>query len=470
MATMVDQSVPPRRRVRASYRRLLRRVRAAARRLGRAVRDATPKGLYARSLLIIIAPVVLLQAVVAFVFMERVWQQVTAHLTAQLVGDIAAIVDMLDTYPQDAGFAEITRIANERLGLNIAVLPPEPLPTAGPKPFFTPLDRVISRELSEQIGKPFWIDTVGRSNLIEIRIKLDDHVLRVLARRSQTYAPNSALFIAGMVATSVVLLAVAIVFLRNQIRPILTLTAAVDNFGKGRPVPDFAPRGAREVRQAAAAFHAMRERVERQIDQRTAMLAGVSHDLRTVLTRFRLQLALIEETADVAALKSDVDDMNRMLEGYLAFARGDFGEDVAPTDVAALIDELGEAGRVSGHDVRGSFAGDPIVRVRPQSFKRCLDNLIGNAARHGTHVVVAGRHTDGHLTITVDDDGPGIPFEEQEAVFKPFYRLDDARDRDQSGTGLGLPIARDIARSHGGDIALSDSPLGGLRVTVTVPA
>ncbi len=470
MATMADESNPPRRGFRATWRRLILRTRAARRRLTRPVRRAVPKGLYARSLIIIITPVVLLQAVVAFIFMERVWQQVTAHLTARLVGDIAAIVDMLETYPQDAAFAEITRIADDRLGLNVTVLPPEPLPAAAPKPFFTPLDQVISREISEQIGKPFWIDTVGRSNLIEIRIKLDDHVLRVLARRSQTYAPNTALFIAGMVVTSVVLLAIAIVFLRNQIRPILTLTAAVDNFGKGRPVPDFAPRGAREVRQAAAAFHDMRERVERQIDQRTAMLAGVSHDLRTVLTRFRLQLALIEESADVAALKNDVDDMNRMLEGYLAFAGGNLGEDPVPTDVAALIDDLGEAGRVSGRDVRCSFSGDPIVRVRPQGFKRCIDNLIGNAARHGTHVVVAGRHADGQLTVTVDDNGPGIPFEEQEAVFKPFYRLDDARDRDQSGTGLGLPIARDIARSHGGDIALSDSPFGGLRVTVTVPA
>jgi two-component system osmolarity sensor histidine kinase EnvZ len=258
--------------------------------------------------------------------------------------------------------------------------------------------------------------------------------------------------------------------LRNQIRPILRLTAAVDDFGKGRAVADFQPRGAREVRQATVAFHQMRRRVERQIDQRTAMLAGVSHDLRTILTRLRLQLAFIEDSADVDALKNDIDDMNRMLEGYLAFARGESDEETVPTDIALLLDELAQAARISGHATEVSFSGDPNVSVRPRSFKRCLANLVGNAGRHGRHVAVTGIHADGLLTITVDDDGPGVPFEEQEAVFKPFYRLDDARNLDETGTGLGLPIARDIARNHGGDIALSDSPMGGLRVTVTVPA
>jgi two-component system osmolarity sensor histidine kinase EnvZ len=445
-------------------------IRAVWRRFARGVGEAMPKGLFARAIIIIIAPVVLLQSLVAFVFMERNWQDVTARLSAATVGDIAAIVDVIENYPQNDSFAGIVDIAANRFGLNAAVLPPEPLPPAGPKPFFSPLDRVLSQEITRQIGKPFWIDTVGRSNLVEIRIQLPNNVLRVFAPRSQTYASNALLFISAMVASSVILLAIAIVFLRNQIRPILRLTAAVDNFGKGRAVANFPPRGAREVRQATLAFHEMRERVERQIEQRTAMLAGVSHDLRTVLTRLRLQLALIEETADVAALKSDVDDMDRMLEGYLAFARGESDEDAVPTDIANLLRDIGQESRLTGHDTETSFSGDPTVRVRPQSFKRCVVNLVNNAGRHGDHVVVIGNHAGGHLTVIVDDDGPGVPFEEQEAVFKPFYRLDNARNLDESGTGLGLPIARDIARSHGGDIALSDSPFGGLRVTVTIPA
>jgi two-component system osmolarity sensor histidine kinase EnvZ len=208
------------------------------------------------------------------------------------------------------------------------------------------------------------------------------------------------------------------------------------------------------------------------IEQRTAMLAGVSHDLRTVLTRMRLQLAILDETADVDDLSGDVDDMNKMLEGYLAFARGDGGENAAITDVSELLEEIAEERLMVGSSgaVTAAFAGDPLVRLRPQGFKRCVENLVANAARHAATVELCGRHTDGHLTVTVDDDGPGIPLSEREAVFKPFYRLDNARNLDESGTGLGLPIARDIARSHGGDITLSDSPLGGLRATVSVPA
>jgi two-component system osmolarity sensor histidine kinase EnvZ len=273
-----------------------------------------------------------------------------------------------------------------------------------------------------------------------------------------------------MLATSVVLLTIAILFLRNQIRPILRLAAAAESFGKGRPVEELKPRGAREVRQATIAFHDMQARIERQIEQRTAMLAGVSHDLRTVLTRFRLQLALIENSPDAEALRRDVDDMNRMLEGYLAFARGDSDELTVPTDIDVLLREIGKEFRVPGHDVAIAFAGDPMVAIRPRGFKRCLANLVGNACRHADNVALAGNHADGVLTITVDDDGPGVPVEEYEAIFRPFYRLDNARNVDDSGTGLGMPIARDIARSHGGDIDLAKSPLGGLRVTVTIPA
>ncbi|MCP4382073.1 MAG: HAMP domain-containing protein [Hyphomicrobiales bacterium] len=459
MTTAVETGAPPRRGVRAAYRRF-------ARRLG----SAMPKGLYARSLIIIITPVVVIQTVVAFVFMEQHWQTVTERLTAAVVADIAAIIDVLETYPQDADFDEITRIARKRLNLRIAVRPPGPLPVAGPKPFFSQLDRNFSKEITKQIGRPFWIDTVGRSNLVEIRIQLNDNVLRVFARRSQTYASNSFTFLSLMVGISVILLTIAIIFLRNQIRPILRLAAAVDDFGKGRTVPDFAPRGAREVRRATSAFHEMRERVDRQIEQRTAMLAGVSHDLRTILTRFRLQLALIEDRAEVGALVKDVDDMNRMLEGYLAFARGDAGEEAIPTDVDMLLREIGNETRVSGHEAKIAFSGDPIVKVRPQGFKRCLTNLVRNAARHGDRVTVTATHEDGQLVVYVDDDGPGVPPDERDTVFKPFYRGDIARNIDESGTGLGLAIARDLARSHGGDITLDLSPLGGLRATVVIPA
>jgi two-component system osmolarity sensor histidine kinase EnvZ len=458
MAATVETEVPADNRFRATWRRF-----------ARAIGERMPKGLYARSLIIIITPVVILQALVAFVFMERHWQQVSARLSAAVVADIGAIIDTMQLQPT-GDYDPIVKIAADRLGLTVAVLPPDPLPPPRPKPFFSQLDQQLSREIAKQIGKPFWIDTVGRSQLVEIRIQLDGKVLRVFAPRSQTYVSNSLIFITWMVGSSLVLLAIAILFLRNQIRPILTLASAAENFGKGRAAPVLTPRGAREVRQATEAFQNMRGRIERQVEQRTTMLAGVSHDLRTILTRFRLQLALIEEAADVEAMKADIDDMNRMLEGYLSFARGDSGEETHATDIAAMLDQIAAEARISGDHVTVDFAGDPTVKIRPQGFKRCIGNLVKNACRHGEAVQIAGTHADGLLTITVDDDGPGVPVEEHEAIFKPFYRLDEARNLDTSGTGLGLSIARDIAHSHGGEVTLSKSPLGGLRATVAIPA
>src|SRR5690242_2033570 len=213
----------------------------------------------------------------------------------------------------------------------------------------------------------------------------------------------------------------------------------------------------------------MKTRVERAIEQRTAMLAGVSHDLRTVLTRFKLELALVKETPEIDAMKKDVDEMARMLEAYLAFARGDSGETAAPTDMAAFLDELGLDVERHGHKATIVFHGPPVVTVRPAAFKRCLSNLVSNAARFATTISLTGHRDHRYLTVTVDDDGPGIPPDSREEVFKPFLRLDDARNQDEGGTGLGLAIARDIARSHGGDITLADSSLGGLRAIVRIP-
>jgi two-component system osmolarity sensor histidine kinase EnvZ len=440
------------------------------RRISRWLNGVMPKGLYARALLIIIMPMVILQSVLAFVFVERQWNAVTQRLSAGVVHDIAALIDVYKGYPQDADRAEIRRIAQQRLGLVVDFLPLGDLPPPGPKPFFSLLDSALSDELRKQIGKPFWIDTVGKSALVEIRIQLDDTVMRVFARRSAAYASNAQIFLIWMVGTSIVLLIVAVIFLRNQIKPILRLADAAESFGKGREVPNFRPRGAREVRRAAAAFIEMKTRVERSLEQRTAMLAGVSHDLRTVLTRFNLELALIKKkTPEVEAMKKDVDEMARMLEAYLAFARGDLGELAAPTDMAELLEELKLDVERHGHKASVLFHGPPIVTVRPAAFKRCLGNLVSNAARFAKTIAITGHRDHRWLTVTVDDDGPGIPLEMREDVFKPFLRLDDARNQDEGGTGLGLAIARDIARSHGGDITLGDSPLGGLRATVRVP-
>jgi two-component system, OmpR family, osmolarity sensor histidine kinase EnvZ len=451
-------------------------LRSAAHRLGENwdrfgiwLNSKMPKGLFPRALLIIVTPMVLLQSVVAFVFMERHWNTVTRRLSAAVTQDIAALIDVYKSYPQDPQRATVERIARQRLNLVVDFLPPTDMPAPGPKPFFSLLDQTLSVELGRKVMRPFWIDTVGRSNLVEIRIQLDDAVMRVFAQRSSAYASNSHIFLVWMVGTSLVLLSVAILFLRNQIRPIMALADAAEGFGKGRDMPGFRPRGAREVRRAAAAFIEMKRRIERTVDQRTAMLAGVSHDLRTLLTRFKLELALLGDGAEIDAMKKDVDEMARMLEAYLAFARGDASEPSLPVDLSQVLEELKSDAERNGQPVSVNFYGAPLVTIRPAAFRRCLTNLVTNATRFATEITVTGHRDHRWLTITVDDNGPGIPANMREEVFKPFLRLDDARNQDEGGSGLGLAIARDIARSHGGDIMLGDSPLGGLRATVRIP-
>ncbi len=446
----------------------VKRTGEAWRSSARWIAEQMPKGLYVRSLLIVILPMVLLQGVIAYFFMERHWQQVTMRMSASVVGEIATIIELFESNPTQANFDVIDRAATRRLGLDIDLLPRQPLPPATNKPFFSILDTYLSRELSRQIARPFWIDTVGKSNFVEMRIQVENGILRVITHRNQAYASNSHIFIVWMVSASLVLLAVAIAFLRNQIRPILRLVSAAEDFGKGRDV-DFHPAGAREVRRAGHAFLEMRDRIERAIDQRTAMLSGVSHDLRTILTRFKLSLAMLPEGPELEELQGDVTEMQRMLEAYLEFARGSGGEATAETDMSDMLDQLRSDAERHGHPTHVSLSGDPLVRVRPNGFKRLMTNLVANAQRYGKTISIEANNADHFLVIHVDDDGPGIPPEKRQDAFRPFVRLDEARNQNESGTGLGLAIARDIARTHGGDIELTTSPLGGLRASVKVP-
>lgn len=427
-----------------------------------------PKGLYTRALLIILAPIAILQSVLVSVFMDRHYDLVSQRMSEAVVREVASMVFVLENFPRDLAETKLESLGSV-LNLSASLMPLEPLPPPTPKPYFDVIDRGLSRAISEQIGKPFWIDTVGRSSYVEIRIQLKDAILRVFARRSQTFASNSHIFLVWMFSTSLVLVMIAMVFLRNQIRPIIRLANAAEGFGKGRPVEEFRPSGAREVRRAALAFIEMRRRIERQIEQRTTMLAGVSHDLRTILTRLRLQVALFKQTPEAEAMRKDVDEMSHMLEDYLAFARGDGDEAVQLTDMALMLEELEEEAEISGTNLRASFTGAPEVALRRLAIKRCLANLASNAAKFGKQVEVTGTFANGWLTITIDDDGPGIPAEAREDAFRAFHRLDTARNQDLSGSGLGLSIARDIARSHGGDIYLEDSPLGGLRARLRIP-
>jgi len=295
-------------------------------------------------------------------------------------------------------------------------------------------------------------------------------VLRVFAKRNSAYASNSHIFLVWMVGTSLVLLIIAIMFLRNQIRPILQLADAAERFGKGRKMQtDFRIRGAREVRQAGMAFLQMRERIERQMQQRTAMLTGVSHDLRTVLTRFKLQLALVGDSPEIDKLQADVDEMQRMLQGYLDYARGEGGEGVEEVDIQNILKRHQSEAAAKGKQYEIRCPEGFTMRVRRNAMIRLVANLTANAFRHADTLIVTVKPGNGWVTLTFDDDGPGIPEDQREEVFKPFMRLDEARNQDAGGTGLGLSIARDITRIHGGDIHLHESPMGGLRAVIRMP-
>ena len=436
---------------------------------GRLIRHWLPTGLYTRSLLIIILPMILLQAVVAAVFMERHWQMVTERLSAAVTRDIAAVIELLETDPEEDDYQRVIRIARDRLDLSIYIEPKTELPPAQPQPLFSILDSILADQITQQIGRPFWIDTFGNGALVEIRIQLDDKTLRVFTRRSQTYASNTHIFLVWMVGASLVLLGISILFLRGQIRPILALAKAAESFGRGQKATPYSPRGADEVRRAGLAFILMRERIERQMEQRTAMLNGVSHDLRTILTRFKLQLALASDNPDLEGLDKDVDDMQSMLEAYLAFARDDAEEDVGHLALPPLLDKLCGDFEMHGKTMTYQLNGIEELKVRPNAFSRVIGNLAANAQRYANTLNIELKRSPKSTMIIFDDDGPGIPSQSREDVFKPFYRLDEARNLNASGTGLGLSIVRDIARSHGGDVSLDTSPMGGLRVVVRIP-
>jgi two-component system osmolarity sensor histidine kinase EnvZ len=451
--------------------RMLAQIRMLWRRAARGLADMLPKGLYKRSLLIVIVPMVLLQSAVTFAFMQHHWDLVTRRLSEAVARDVGALTDLYQRLPPGQDDASLANLASERFRMDASLLAPGPLPPVMPRSFYgalDPLTRTLPKEIKKQIIEPFWIDTVGRSGLVEIRVDLGGRVLRLVTRRALAYEANAHIFILWMLGAMILLLTLAIIFLRNQIRPILRLAKAAEDFGKGRDL-DFSPHGAREVRQAGHAFIEMKRRVERASEQRTAMLNGVSHDLRTMLTRFKLSLALLDNSADSEFLQNDVDEMGQMLEGYLAFARGDAGESTAQINVGSILEDLRTASERHGANLGVETRGDLDIRIRPMAMKRCVGNLVANAQRHAERVRVSATREAQFVSIVVDDDGAGIDPAYREDVFRPFYRLDEARNQDEGGSGLGLAIARDIARSHGGDITLSESPLGGLRAAVRIP-
>ncbi len=432
------------------------------------IKRLLPRSLLGRSLLIIVTPLVLLQVVSGIIFFESHWDKVSLRMARNLAGDIATLVALIREYPGGRDRERILHLAGDPMQVVARLKQGENLPNTAPVANDM-MEEMLIRAMVEYVGKPFQIDARTMDRDVIISVQLAEGILEVVAPRKRLFSSTTYVFVLWMVGTSLILFGVATIFMRNQVKPIRRLALAADDFGKGRDVPSFKPEGAAEVRQAASAFIAMRERIQRQINQRTEMLAGVSHDLRTPLTRMKLQLEMLRESDGVSELKGDVVEMEHMLEGYLAFARGEGGEAPGPVRLDTLLDDVVAQARRKGGVIDVHAEGEITVELMAAAFKRCVTNVVDNAIRYADHVSVrAGKRGDA-IEVTIDDDGPGIPADKRDDVFKPFYRLETSRNPVTGGVGLGLTIARDVMRNHGGDIELGESPSGGLRVRLVLP-
>ncbi len=430
-----------------------------------------PKSLYARVLLIVILPIFLMQSVVTYVFFDRHWELVSANLSANVAGQIALITKQFRETADPAERRAIEDASTNELQINVRFEPGRHIPEDDKLSIFAFHNSTLRRQLDDRLDEDFWFNTSSWPAYVEIRVQLEDGYLVFLPRRDRVFATTGPIFVLWLVGATLLLGWIAVVFMRNQVRSILRLAKAAEAFGRGRDAPGFRPTGATEVRRAGLAFIAMRERIKRHIQQRTAMLAGVSHDLKTPLTRMKLALAMQPDTPDTEALRSDVLEMERMVESYLNFARDIASdEEPAPVDLAALAREIGEETARAGADIDVETSGDLIILAQRAAVKRAINNLVENALKYAGRAWLSTRRTGGQAEVIVDDDGPGIPAERTEEAFKPFTRLDEARDPNRSGVGLGLSMVRDVARSHGGDAVLEASPRGGLRAILRLPA
>lgn len=429
-----------------------------------AFKSLVPRGLYGRAALILVVPVVTIQLVVSITFIQRHFEGVTRQMTRGMVQEVLLVLDRMATDP--AGAVELAQALDLRLDTSA----PTP-PLADVRSAWDLSGREVIATLRDLVPGIFVVELADDPREVRVWVTLaDGTAVRVAIDRRRLSASNPHQLLVLMIFTSVLMTLVAFVFLRNQLRPIKLLSEAADAFGKGRSIP-YRPRGALEVRAAGRAFLDMRARIERQIEQRTLMLSGVSHDLRTPLTRLRLGLSMLPEDAEQQALLSDVADMQRLVDEFLAFARGDAMEDAGPVDAVALVRRVVDNAHRAGQPVTlGRIEDTGDLRLRPAAVTRALENLIGNAIRYGTRAEVSVLAAERSVRILIDDDGPGIPPDRRDEATAPFARLDEARNPNRGGgVGLGLSIAADIARSHGGALRLDDSPtLGGLRAELVL--
>ena len=430
------------------------------------VKKILPKGLFYRSLIIVATPLILLQIIITVVFFDSLWIKANKGMTRSLVSEIKTLYDVY-TNPDMGQKQTIIDLYNKNFDFIISFKNNTSLPSITKERWYSPMDRSLRRELKPVFGTGYWFDTVSFKNGVELRIKYKNGFLQIFFPKNKIAPSSARIFALWITLPGLLLILIAILFLKNQTRPIVNLAKAAEKFGKGEYIKEFRPSGAREIRQAAYEFDKMRKRITIHLNQRSEMLSGISHDLRTPLTRLKLQLAFLKQQDLAKKMSDDIEEMERMLNEYLEFSRHQKNEETEKININNVINEVIK--KYENKHIDKKLDEYLEINIRPNSIKRCLMNLIDNGFSYGKKVAISSNKSNSNLLIFVDDDGPGIDVNEYQNVMKPFYRIDKSRGQNKSGVGLGLSIANDIIRAHGGNIDLDRSPLSGLRVKISLP-
>ena len=429
------------------------------------VKKILPKRLFYRSLIIVATPIILLQIIITVVFFDSLWIKANKGMTRSLVGEVQTMFDIYKEGDENDQ-QMIINLYNKNFDFVITFKEDELLPAIKTERWFSPIDRSLRREL-KPVFDSYWFDTTSYKELVDLRIEYNDGSLQIFIPKHKIAPSSARIFALWITLPGLLLILIATIFLKNQTRPIVNLAKAAEKFGKGESTKGFAPSGAQEIRQAGYEFDRMRKRITIHLNQRSEMLSGISHDLRTPLTRLKLQLAMLTQHELAKKMGDDVEEMERMLNEYLEFAQYQKSEKTKLMDFNYIIKDIVK--KYEGKQINIYLEEGPKIDIRPNSMKRCLINLIDNALAYGQKIEIFTKKMMNNIVILIDDDGPGIPENEHQNVLKPFYRIDKSRGQNKLGVGLGLSIANDIIRSHGGNISLEKSPLNGLRVKVSLP-
>ena len=429
------------------------------------IKKILPKRLFYRSLIIVAAPMILLQIIITIVFFDSLWIKANKGMTRSLVSEVKTLFEI---YKSDKVHKEeILDIYNKNFDFVVRVKENEIFPAKIPERWYSPMDRSLRRELKSAFPESYWFDTTSYKETGYLKIKYKNGFLQIFFPKDKIAPSSARIFALWITFPGLLLIFIAIVFLKNQTRPIVNLAKAAEKFGKGEYIKEFRPSGASEIRQAAYEFDKMRKRITIHLNQRSEMLSGISHDLRTPLTRLKLQLSLLKQQDLAKKMSDDIEEMERMLNEYLEFAQYQKSEKTKLMNFNYIIKDIVK--KYEGKQINIFLEESPEIDIRPNSMKRCLTNLIDNALAYGQKAEIFTKKMMNSIVILIDDDGPGIPKSEYQNVLKPFYRIDKSRGQNKSGVGLGLSISNDIVRSHGGNISLEKSPLNGLRVKVSLP-